>query len=58
MTVAVVKPASSGRRRRVAVIGSGISGAAAAWALHPTAEVTLFEAQRRPGGHTATVEVD
>jgi predicted NAD/FAD-binding protein len=45
-------------RRRVAVIGSGISGAAAAWALHPSCDVTLYEAGSRPGGHTATVTVD
>ena len=44
-------------RRRVAVIGSGISGAAAAWALHPSCDVTLYEAASRPGGHTATVVI-
>ena len=40
------------------MVGSGISGAAAAWALNDTADVTLFEAAARPGGHTATVDVD
>jgi predicted NAD/FAD-binding protein len=48
----------AGGRRRVAVIGSGISGAAAAWALDGHCDVTLYEAGERPGGHTATVEVD
>jgi len=45
-------------RRRVAVVGSGISGAAAAWALNSTCDVALYEAEARPGGHTATVEID
>lgn len=45
-------------RRKIAVVGSGISGAAAAWALNATADVTLFEADSRPGGHTATVDID
>ncbi|MDI6026787.1 FAD-dependent oxidoreductase [Corticibacterium sp. UT-5YL-CI-8] len=47
-----------GNRIKIAVIGSGISGASAARALHPTADVTLFEAASRPGGHTATVDID
>ena len=54
-------PISRGRshgRKKIAVIGSGISGAAAAWALHPTSDVTLYEASHRPGGHTATVDID
>jgi predicted NAD/FAD-binding protein len=46
------------RRQRVAIIGSGISGTAAAWALAPTHDVTLYEADKRAGGHTATVTID
>ena len=43
--------------RRVAVIGSGISGLAAAWHLGRQAQVTLFEAGSYFGGHTHTVDV-
>lgn len=47
---------SSGRR--IAVIGSGISGLSAAWLLNKSADVTLFEADNRLGGHANTVSVD
>ncbi|WP_019972373.1 NAD(P)/FAD-dependent oxidoreductase [Mycobacterium sp. 141] len=40
--------------RRIAVIGSGVSGLTAAWVLARNAEVTLFEAQPRCGGHAHT----
>ncbi len=43
--------------RRVAVIGSGIAGLATAHALAGEARVTLFEADRRFGGHANTVDV-
>lgn len=43
---------------RIAVIGSGISGIAAAWLLSPSNEVDVFEADTRLGGHTCTVDVD
>lgn len=39
---------------RIAVIGSGISGLAAAWLLGRTHEVHLFEKESRLGGHTHT----
>ena len=43
--------------RRIAVIGSGISGLAAAYVLSRQHEVHLFERDRRLGGHTHTVTV-
>jgi uncharacterized protein len=43
--------------RRVAVIGSGISGLAAAHRLAGDAQVTLYEAGAWFGGHTHTVDV-
>jgi uncharacterized protein len=48
----------AGDIKSVAIIGSGISGASAAWALSKTHAVTLYEAEVRPGGHTATVDID
>jgi predicted NAD/FAD-binding protein len=42
---------------RIAIIGSGISGLSAAWRLAPSHQVTLFEADSRPGGHTNSVDV-
>ncbi|PSM18021.1 FAD-dependent oxidoreductase [Nitratireductor sp. StC3] len=58
MTVVPIRRKADPDRRKIAVVGSGISGAAAAWALHPRHDVTLFEAAPRPGGHTATARID
>ncbi len=44
-------------RKRIAVIGSGISGLSAAYHLRAQAEVTLFEAGPYFGGHTHTVDI-
>jgi len=42
---------------RIAIVGSGIGGLATAWLLDRRHEVTLFEAEPRPGGHSHTVDV-
>jgi len=43
---------------KVAVIGTGISGLAAAHRLKDRADLTVFEADRRTGGHANTVVVE
>ncbi|HXW19647.1 MAG TPA: FAD-dependent oxidoreductase [Roseiarcus sp.] len=45
-----------GGRLSIAVVGSGISGLSAAWLLASRHQVTVFEAEARPGGHSLTVE--
>jgi predicted NAD/FAD-binding protein len=45
-------------RRRVAVVGSGVAGLTAAYVLQRDADVTLFEADDRLGGHADTHDVD
>lgn len=56
MSAVVAK--SSGVSQRIAIVGSGISGMAAGWYLSAQHEVTLFEADSRLGGHTATMDVN
>ncbi|MCU0789876.1 MAG: FAD-dependent oxidoreductase [Nitratireductor sp.] len=43
---------------KIAVVGSGISGNSAAWALSLRHDVTLYEKRERPGGHSATVVIN
>ncbi|QBY03654.1 FAD-dependent oxidoreductase [Thalassotalea sp. HSM 43] len=44
--------------KRIAVIGSGISGLTSAWLLSQKHHVTVFEKNNYIGGHTATVDVE
>lgn len=44
--------------KKIAVIGSGISGLSASWLLAQNHDVTLFEKDDRLGGHSNTVEID
>ncbi|MGM0767585.1 MAG: NAD(P)/FAD-dependent oxidoreductase [Pseudomonadota bacterium] len=45
-------------RRRIAVIGAGVSGLTAAWLLSERHDVQLFEAADYAGGHTNTEDVE
>ena len=44
-----------GRRKKIAIVGSGISGLSAAWLLDKRHDVTLYEKLPRVGGHSNTV---
>jgi uncharacterized protein len=43
---------------RVAVIGTGIAGNAAAWTLSKRYQVTVYDRELKPGGHSHTVTID
>ena len=47
----------SAARRRIAVVGSGVAGLTAAYVLQGGADVTLYEADDRLGGHAHTHDV-
>ena len=44
--------------QRIAVIGSGVAGMGAAWALDREHDVVVYEAEGRLGGHANTVDVE
>jgi predicted NAD/FAD-binding protein len=45
------------RRKKVAIVGSGVAGIGALWALNRTHhDVYIYEAADRLGGHTNSVE--
>ncbi|MEX0868488.1 MAG: protoporphyrinogen oxidase [Nitriliruptoraceae bacterium] len=45
-------------RRRIGVVGGGITGLATAWRLRDHADVTVFEASDRLGGAVRTIDFD
>ena len=46
---------SNGAARRIAVVGTGISGLSAAWLMARRHDVTVYEAAERAGGHSCTM---
>jgi len=48
----------SPRRPRIAIVGTGVAGLSCAWRMKEIAELTLFESDSRPGGHSNTVIVE
>ncbi len=45
-------------RERIAIVGAGVAGLGAAFALRDVHDVVLFEADGRLGGHANTVDID
>ena len=45
-------------RKKIAIVGSGISGMTSAYHLNKDYDVTIYEAADYIGGHTNTIEVD
>ncbi len=54
-TAATTPPGHRPERQRIAVVGTGIAGMSCAWLLSQRHEVTVFESEPRPGGHSHTV---
>ena len=48
----------SGNRKRIAVVGSGISGLIAAYRLRNSCDINVYEAGDYIGGHTHTIDVE
>lgn len=46
---------TQGPRKKIAIVGGGISGLSAAYYLSPYHDVTIYEAASRMGGHARTV---
>lgn len=46
------------QKKKIAIVGSGISGSSCAWLLRDNYDVTLYEKNKIAGGHTATVDID
>ncbi len=44
--------------KRIAIIGTGISGLAAAYLLHRSYDITVYEKDATPGGHSRTIDVE
>ena len=55
MFVDVSNSLQTGGRLNIAVVGAGVSALASAWLLSRKHDVTVFEAEARPGGHSHTV---
>lgn len=55
--MSVIEPILT-KRCRIGVIGAGISGLGAAWALRNVHDVTVFEKRDWLGGHANTVRID
>ena len=45
-------------KKKLAIVGSGISGMAAAWFLHRRFDIMLFEQNDYVGGHTNTITIE
>lgn len=51
------RPRSAPTPKKIAIIGTGISGLSAAWLLSKTSDVVVYEKDTRLGGHSNTVDV-
>ena len=52
-----VNQTQAATRRKIAILGSGVTGLAAAYALHEVHDVVLYEKAERIGGHSNTVTI-
>jgi predicted NAD/FAD-binding protein len=46
------------RRKRIAVVGGGVTGLGAAWALRENADIVVYDKAPRFGGHAWTVDIE